>query len=250
MKPWSILLLVLWALGALLPARAEDVVLYAYHLKPPYIVDEAQRKGLYYDLAQELSKRVRGYTFRTEYLPRLRLERDLEKGTLKGLVVGVNPAWFKDLAHTRFLWSPPFMHDTDVVVSTPQHPLAYEGPQSLVGKKVGLSRGYYYFGVDELVADARVLRDDADGEEANLTKLLLGRVDAVIVTQRTLDYLQSHHSDWHNAFFVAPKPHDAYDRMVLIPREFAAVAAPLAAALGQLQQDARWRSRLKSANAW
>jgi polar amino acid transport system substrate-binding protein len=227
-------------LCACAPLGAAEFTLYAYHLKPPYIVDRERQVGLYYDLARLLGERIAGHTFKLVYLPRRRLEHELELGRLGGLVVGVNPAWFKDETRTRYWWSPPFLHDQDVVASLASAPVAYEGPESLVGKHVGLSMGYYYFGVDELVRAGRVRRDDAINEEASLEKLVLKRVDAVIVTRRTLDALARQRPEWRRQFHVARKPHDEFDRMILVPREQAAIAADLQAVLGPIMHDAEW----------
>jgi polar amino acid transport system substrate-binding protein len=221
-------------------ARASEFVLYAYHLKPPYIIDRDKQLGLYYDLARFLNERIPGHSFRTVYLPRRRLEHELQLGRLNGLVIGVNPAWFKDETRSRYLWSPPFLRDQDVVVSLAAAPVAYEGPESLVGKHVGLSMGYYYYGVDELVRAGRLTRDDAINEEVSLDKLALRRVDAIIVTRRTLDFLGRHRADWRRQFHVARKAHDEFDRMILIPRELAAIVPELAFVLGPIMNDPDW----------
>lgn len=227
-------------LWSCMPLGATEFTLYAYHLKPPYIIDRERQVGLYYDLARYLNERVAGHTFKLVYLPRRRLEHELELGRLGGLVVGVNPAWFKDDTRTRYLWSPPFLRDQDVVASLVAAPVPYEGPESLVGRHVGLSMGYYYYGVDELVRAGRVRRDDAINEESSLEKLVLRRVDAVIVTRRTLDTLARGRPEWRRQFHVARKPHDEFERMILVPRELAAILPDLQAVLGPIMHDAEW----------
>jgi polar amino acid transport system substrate-binding protein len=233
-------------LGCGTPAAADDIVLYAYHLKPPYLIDRDRQSGLYYDLARYLNEHVPGHTFKTVYLPRKRLETELDNGRLNGLVVGVHPSWFRDAARTRYLWSPPFMQDEDVVVSRLADPVQYDGPDSLAGKHLGLSFGYYYFGVDELVRAGRISRDDAVSEEASLDKLYRKRVDATIITRRTFDYLLRQRSDWQQQFYVARKPHDAFERMILIPREFSFAAPGISSALAAILQDPAWQKALRS----
>jgi len=233
-------------LGCGTPAAADDIVLYAYHLKPPYLIDRDRQSGLYYDLARYLSEHVPGHTFKTVYLPRKRLETELENGRLHGLVIGVHPSWFRDAARTRYLWSPPFMQDEDVVVSRLSEPVQYDGPESLAGKHLGLSFGYYYFGVDELVKTGRITRDDAVSEESSLDKLYRKRVDATIITRRTFDYLLRQRSDWQQQFYVARKPHDAFERMILIPREFSSAAPGISSALAAILQDPNWQKTLRS----
>lgn len=244
MKTFLSLLLLALLLAVPGPARADEVILYAYHLKPPYIIDRAKETGLYYDLARYLNERISGHTFRTVYLPRRRLEHDLELGRLHGLVIGVNPSWFKDEKRTRYDWSPPFLRDEDVVVSHQAAPVGYLGPESLVSKHIGLSMGYYYYGIDELVRAGRIMRDDAVNEEATLEKLALKRIDAAVVTRRTLEYLQRQRREWRGAFHVASKPHDEFDRMILIPHAYSALLPDLAAALGPIGHDVDWQKRI------
>jgi polar amino acid transport system substrate-binding protein len=243
----KVLRLILLALFLLAPATAAgaEIILYAYHLKPPYLVDREKQTGLYYDLARYLNDRIASHTFKTVYLPRRRLEHDLEVGRLHGLVVGVNPAWFKDETRARHLWTPPFLRDEDVVVSQAEQVVEYEGPESLVGRTVGLSMGYYYFGIDELVRGGRIQRDDAVNEESSLDKLARRRIDAAVVTQRTLDYLLRQRPEWKGKFHVARKPHDQFDRMILVPKEFAYLLPDLNAALGPIGHDPAWLKFLR-----
>lgn len=228
------------------PAAADEIILYAYHLKPPYIIDRAKQVGLYYDVARYLNERIASHTFKTVYLPRKRLETQLEMGQLHGMVIGVHPTWFKDGDRTRYLWSPPFMHDEDIVVSRASEPVNYEQPESLVGKHVGLSFGYYYYGVDELVKAGKVERDDAINEEITLDKLVHKRVDAAIVTRSTYDYMLRQRSEWQKLFYIARKPHDAFERMILMPREFGAAAPGVAVALTLIMQDPAWQKLMRS----
>jgi polar amino acid transport system substrate-binding protein len=244
MKVLRLILLTMLLLLSPLVVGAE-ITLYAYHLKPPYIIEREKQSGLYFDLARYLNDRISGHTFKTVYLPRRRLEHDLELGRLHGLVIGVNPAWFKDETRARYLWSAPFLRDEDVVVSPIEQPIEYEGPESLVGRNVGLSMGYYYFGIDELVRAGRIQRDDAINEESSLDKLLRRRIDATVVTQRTLDYLVRQRPEWKGKFRTARKAHDQFDRMILVPKEFAHLLPDLNAALGPATHDPAWLKLLR-----
>ncbi|WP_269532444.1 ABC transporter substrate-binding protein [Chitinimonas sp. BJYL2] len=236
-----ILLLVCCAF-ALHTAQAAVVVLYTYHIKPPYIVDADKEVGLYYDLASWLNKRTRKHHFKVEPMPRKRLDAELEAEKLDGLVIGVNPVWFKDKARTRYLWTQAFMSDIDLVVSRREKPIPYSGPESLTNLRIGLPAGYYYFGVDELVKAGKVIRDDAANEGANLQKLASGRVDAIIVSRPTLDYFIRQQPAWQTRFSIADIPHDAFDRHILIPKTLGHLLPELNAALANLGRDPEWKA--------
>lgn len=238
-------LIALAAGGLSLPTwAAEDVVLYAYHLKPPYLTSLSKREGLYFDLAEMLGLRMVGMHFRTEYLPRKRLESDLELGRLKGVVIGVNPSWFKDSERTRFHWTPAFMHDVDVVVSRHERPVEYTGPESLVGQHMALPRGYYYYGIDELVRAGRIQRQDTESEETALMMLVLGRADVTVITRRTLYSLLSVRPGLRGKLHVAGTPHDEFDRHILVPKELAHLHKPLSDAVLALVKEPAWQTRL------
>lgn len=223
-----------------LPAFARDIVIYDYHLKPPFIVDVDKRQGLDFDIAAYLSART-GYHFRLEYLPRNRLNRMIDLNTLDGLVIGANPAWFGDAKQTRFLWSQPYLQDDDLVISLRQGPIDYSGPDSLRGLRVGFPEGYYYTGISELADAGALMRDNAPTEEQNLLKLLAKHIDVTIVSRSTYDYLLRQHPDWTNRFFVAAQPEEHYDRRLLVPRSLAEAHRKLQAVLEKLPRDPAWK---------
>ena len=228
-------------LFTILPAFGRDVLIYDYHLKPPFIVDVDRRTGLDFDIAAYLSART-GYRFRLEYLPRNRLNRMIELNTLDGLMIGVNPAWFGDSKQTRFLWTQPYMQDDDLVISLHQGPIDYSGPASLKGLRVGFPEGYYYTGISELADSGELMRDNAPTEEQNLLKLLAKHIDVTIVSRSTYDYLLRQHQDWANRFFVADQPEEHYDRRLLVPRQLADVHRKLQAVLDKLPRDPAWKT--------
>lgn len=225
---------------------AADIKLYAYHLKPPYIIDAEKGVGLYYDLARKLNQAQTQHHYKTYYLPRKRLESLLEQEQLDGLVLGVNPHWFNDASQHRFAWSTGWIKDRDIVVSRSEHPVNYARPDSLLGKRVGLSLGYYYFGVNELADKGQLVRDNSPNESVTLEKLVLGRVDAMIITQRTLNHLYKQHPEYVGKLYSAPIPHDSYERMILLPKSQQALVPSLNQALAKVADDPQWQAQLRA----
>lgn len=226
-------------------ASVQTLPLYAYHLKPPFLSDLQRREGLYYEFAEMLSLRTPGLRFRTEYLPRRRLDQELDAGRLDGLVLGVHPTWFRDPERRIHLWSPPFMHDADVVISRQERPVIYTGPASLAGLRLALPRGYYYAGINELVAEGRALRFDSESEETALMMLSLERADASVITRRTLYALLARRPGLRGRFFIAELAHDEFDRHLLIPRRFADLHVTINNAVAALARDPAWLTRLQ-----
>jgi polar amino acid transport system substrate-binding protein len=227
-------------------AMAAEIKLYAYHLKPPYIIDAEKGTGLYFELAKRLNQVQTQHRYTTVYLPRKRLESLLEQEQLDGLVLGVNPHWFNDASQHRFAWSHGWIKDRDIVISRSDQPVNFSRPDSLVGKRVGMSLGYYYFGVSELADKGQLTRDNSPNESVTLEKLVKGRVDAMIITQRTLNHLYKQHPEYVGKLFIAPIPHDTYERMILLPKAQQALVPVLNQSLAKLAEDPHWQGLLKA----
>ncbi len=240
------LLTLIWPLAAAEAvggARIETATVYGYHLKPPFILDTSMNRGLYFDFSTYINARLGYELLQTEYMPRKRLEADLPTPRFNGLVIGVNPLWFHDPKEEKYYWTAPIMRDRDEVVSRQETRFEYNGPESLIGKTVGLSLGYYYFGVDELVAKGKVTREDTDGELQNLQKLLRGRVDVIIISRSTLDYYMKHNNE-HRSFYISGRPHDVFDRRVLIPKHRKDIYDQIAPIVAKMDSDPLWISMM------
>ncbi len=228
--------------------EAEVFFLYAYHNKPPYYAEFATERNagkpwLYEDLADYLNERQSAFRVRIKYLPRVRLEKELERGTLKGGIVGVNPLWFRDLERTRFWWTPPFMQDRDVVVVQQGKAFPYEHPRDLIGKQLTLPRGLYWWGVTELILAGKIRAEETDHDVQNLHKVALGRADATITSYLSFQRMMKDHFP-QGGLECLPVPHDQYERRILVPLRYEAQYQALAAALDGAQDDPAWRRRL------
>lgn len=196
---------------------AQKVVLYVYHLKAPYILDNNEQTGLYYDVANILNRFQTNVVFTTYFVPRKRLDKMVETGLLDGLVLGVNPIWFKDAEQEKFLWSDTLFEDVDDFVSFKQKPFDYENQTSLIGKTLGGILGYRYYGVDELVEQGQLTRVNTNEEQHLLEMLTKGRLDVAIVSRSTREYLE-HVNSWEGLFYISEVPHDRYGRHIMGPK--------------------------------
>jgi polar amino acid transport system substrate-binding protein len=226
----------------LLPmALAVEVTVYDYHLKPPFILDVDKRLGLDFDITEYLNSKQQDFHFHTEFMPRNRINALLATGSLDGLVIGVDELWFHDQAKIRYLWSPSYLPDEDVVVSLKTRPISYSGPESLIGLNVGFPQGYYYFGITELAEANKLNRDYAPSEENNLKKLAAHRIDVTIVSRSTYNYLLKAHPEWRNVFSIASTPEERFERHFLIPTKMTGVHALLKRLIPQALQDPAWQ---------
>lgn len=234
----------LLSLGSRYAFAIDMVKVYSYHLKPPLILDANTGRGLYTDMLSYLNKENSAYRFQLQYLPRRRLDTLVKSGNLDGIVIGVNPVWFDDKSEKKFLWTTPVMGDIDDVISTKKHPVEYAGPESLEGMRIGLVLGYYYFGVNELISEGKIQRDDASSEEHNFKKLLAGRIDAAIISRSSYDYEMKHYPEMQGLFHISKKPHDVFDRRIMVPLNMVKIHAQINTILKDAADDPNWQKMI------
>jgi polar amino acid transport system substrate-binding protein len=222
----------------------ENITIYTYHHKTPLIIDEALKKGLYYDAIRYFNSMNKEYQFNLIYLPRRRLDLMVKSNSLDGIVIGVNPLWFGDKEEKKYLWTSTLVSDVDQVISTKEKSFEYTGPDSLKNMRVGLVLGYYYYGLSELADNGLLKRDDATSEDHHFRKLLADRIDVAVISRSNYDYAMKHEPDLVGKFHTSKKPHDQFDRRILLPLKYAKVHNVLNGILQKMASDPVWRATL------
>lgn len=206
-------------------ANKQEVIVYTYHSKPPYVADIINEEGSYYDFVATMNDLSDTYHFTLHFLPRNRLDLYLRENKVEGFVIGVNPKWFKDIKRTRYFWSEAIYNDRDEFVSLASNPFEFTGADSLHGKVVGASRGYIYRGVDTVVAKGLAQRINAVNEAAVFKLILKGRVDVGIISKKSLPaFFKNNNTDLvfseigEQGIHLSKRPHDEFTRHLLIPK--------------------------------
>ncbi len=228
--------------------RAEVFTLYTYHDKPPYYHNQnaqAHEQSIYEDFVAYLNEKQKELKVELFFKPRKRLENQLKEGQLNGGIIGVNPLWFDDQEKKKFLWSSAFMLDKDVVVTQKGNLFAYRHPNDLVGLRLALSRGLYYWGITELAVNKKIIVYETGSDVQNLEMVLLGRVDATITSMLTFNYFSKNKFSPAD-FSVLETPHDQYERMVLIPQHYERAHHTLESIIRKASDDPEWQNRLKN----
>lgn len=220
-------------------ARAETIKVYTSANFAPLVLHGGG--GIYPDLVDYLNrKNLAPYTFTLSYLPRKRLQVQLEEGSLDGIVIGMMPQWFDDLAQKKYLWTAPFAADRFLLVSNAAHPIGAQPAAALAGARIGMTLGYVYPGIDEWVRRNGLVRSDAPSEEKSLDKLLLNRVDCSAVVESVVRYYIKTRG-LQGKFMLAPLPGPDTERRFLMPHAQKAVYDKLAPLLNKLKDDAEWQ---------
>ncbi|WP_105167948.1 substrate-binding periplasmic protein [Pseudoalteromonas sp. T1lg23B] len=202
-----------------LVAAKQVVTIYAYHLKAPYIIDVEQEQGLYFDFALLLNQYQSEHVFKIEFMPRKRLNRDIEQSTLDGLIIGVNPVWFRDRQQKKFAWSEPFMTDRDEFVSNIKAPFEFAGQASLYGKTIGGVRGYHYFQVAPAVKIGKADQLETSTELQLLEMVVKQRLEIAVISKSTMNYLLAMNKHWDSEIHLSEQPHESYTRSLLAPKD-------------------------------
>ncbi|PKI13040.1 hypothetical protein [Colwellia sp. 12G3] len=219
------------------------VMVYVYHLQPPLIIDLESKRGLYFEFVERLNKLSDKYEFEVAYIPRKRIERMLDSQSMQGVLLGVNPIWFKDKNETRYLWTSSIINDRDEMVSLRTKPIEFNGPDSLAGKIIGGVRGFYYYGINELVSADRANRVDTVSEPDLLTMLIKQRVEIAIIGSLTFDYMVKK-NNWQEKFYLSNTPHDIFERKILTPLNMNNVHRHLQKLTSIIKQDEGWKASI------
>lgn len=239
MRKVCLILLLLAAAVLHRSAGAEVVTVYTSANFAPLIV--GSDSGVYADMVAYLNrKRLPGLSFKLAYLPRKRLQMLVEESQLDGIVIGMMPHWFDDTAQQRYLWTEPFAVDRFVVATRSGSGFNPHVPGSMTGRSVGLVLGYVYPDLDDWIRQQGLVRNDAAGEEVNLDKLRLGRVDCVALAESVARYYIRTH-DAAGQFVLTPLPARQTERRFLVPPAKAAVFTTLAPAIRKLRDDPAWQ---------
>ena len=226
------------------PGWAETVNVYTNATFPPLVIDA--KLGLYPELVEYLNgQKDTDLEFVLETLPRKRLQALLEGGNLDGIIIGMMPQWFDDPDQTRYLWTEPFFYDSFVLVSDTRNPVFFSQTDTMGRLKIGVTFGYVYPGIDEWLSRHKFVRDEAPTEERNLDKLMLGRVDAVIVAESVLRYYTKTHR-MSAGIVIESLPGQQTERRFLVPKAKQQVFDKLAPLIRKLNADPNWR-RIQSA---
>jgi polar amino acid transport system substrate-binding protein len=242
---WLPLLLAALALSS--TARAEvQLPLLTYYDYGPFMQPGLQ-DGLTHQLAGWMNKHLAGrYRVLPAYLPKGRVDRLLQDPDWAGALVWIDPGFVGDAAQRRYHWSVSLLEEGDYVVWRSSDRFEYRGPESLLGRSLGTVAYQRYPGLEDWMQQGRIRREDAPSQEAALRKLLLGRVDTVLLAASTLAELRAVLPDLDRQIHLSTQPYRRISRRLMLgPGVPAAQRAELLALVQRMDCDADWQAVLK-----
>lgn len=194
--------------------KTKEIPLYTYHTHPPFILQE--EKGLSFDLAVYLTQKSAGrFRFMVKSMSRPRVNKMITEKK-NGIVPWVNPAWFKDKAENKHLWTRGvLMEDGNAIISQQKLKLVYNGPDSLDGMFFGGLKGHLYEGIDDYIKNTgRLKRVDAENHMDNFRKLINQRIHATLTPKSGAEYIIQREG-LEKELFISPKLHSTFTRRII-----------------------------------
>lgn len=231
-------------LGTGLAAAPQTLPLYTPYLDAP--LDATSPGNLTTKLAGWLSERSGGrYRFVATQLQRERLNALIAKPDWVGAVAWANPRWFDDVGQRRYLWTPAYMQDADIVVSDRRRPVEFLGEgRSLKGLTLATVAGHRLPDLDWLIAAGSLRRVDAQRELDALRLLQRGRVDVALVQAISMEHFRRELPGLEQWLHVAGQPRTTHRRHLFTAPGNEALRNFLASQLPALETDPAWRATL------
>ncbi|WP_148278930.1 substrate-binding periplasmic protein [Bdellovibrio bacteriovorus] len=187
------LLLIFFVLTISLCAQAEDKMIIRASipagLAPPLLIEKGDKKeGLIVDYTNALAE-ILGRKAQFSVVTRYRLLGYLLKGQMD-ILCYTSPLW--DSSQDKMDFSKTLFIKREIVIGQAPMPKTVEG---LKGKTLGTMLQYVYPTLDPYFSTGKINREDNVSEEANLKKLLHGRIQYVVTDQIFLDYFRLKNPD-------------------------------------------------------
>jgi polar amino acid transport system substrate-binding protein len=231
-------------LGCAFAQAQTEVTVFTYNDRPPFVVNKAKQDGLEYRLVQWLNTQGKAYHFTLKVVTGPEAKAMVASQDLKGVLIGVSPAWFSEQVRNTWLWTPPVLWDRNVVTSLTPTKVEYTNPSALEGHTLAGVKGFVYPGIMEAVKAGKIKRTDTDSEIASLEMVAAHKVDFTIVSEWTLLYAQLR-LFMDGDFYMAAKPFQAFERKVLVPPAMKELHEYLTRILADVKQNAGWQEATK-----
>ena len=187
---------------------SENVQIYSYHHKPPFIVNLDKKQGLTFDIVKLMNKHSTKHKYKVNYLPRKRL--DLKENRI---VLWTHPKW--EMKRDNFQWFSLKLEDSDVIIFKEENKIDFKGPESLVGETLVCVTGYFYKSINELMKSGDIKRVNLTAESQIIEVIDHDRYKYGIMSLSALNYTQDR-SPKFKSILYANNPQDSFERHIQI----------------------------------
>jgi len=223
------------------PALAEQVMLDTSN--PPFMYGaEGKVLGVYPAILAEAFKKM-GVPLEMEAVPWKRAIAAIDEGK-----AGVGGIYKNEERLKKYDYSDKLFDEVIQVYVRKGAEFAFSGVPSLIGKKVGVLRGWSYGDDFDAAAKAgKIITDEAEGDAQNFAKLAAGRIDAVLAIRESGD-INMASPDMAKAVAALPTPLSSSPSFLAFNKSAKKtdVLAKFNAAIAQMKADGSLDALVKS----
>ncbi|MGE6649625.1 substrate-binding periplasmic protein [Shewanella colwelliana] len=148
---------------------------------PPFYSSMLENKGVVFDMVQQAFQQA-GYEIEHQFFPFVRATTLIKNGYAQG-IIGV---WYRPEREQWIAFSKPLLSVNIVLYKRSNSRIKFEQMSDLKGYRIGIGRGYAN---PQRFSQAQLTTEEASSDKENLKKLLLGRVDLVLISDDVAKYL-------------------------------------------------------------
>ncbi|WP_169567879.1 substrate-binding periplasmic protein [Sneathiella limimaris] len=234
--------LVLLIKSAFAQAEGKTLNVVTYYDYPPFVTDKNQ--GLFFNFIEEL-KELAGpdYQINSQVLPRKRLNELLQEG--RSIIVPfIHWSFFQDPEQDRYIWTPAFAVEKNLILSHTNNPVLYRGEaQNLTGLKFASVRGHVYVELQQAIDEGKI-RNIITNSQISCLKLLLNqRVDFTTLPSSTLQfYLRKLNAK--EEIHIATVPRTVFGRHVMMTKNLVGQRELLNQVVEKIKDSKEWQKNL------
>jgi|GEM_PF-2653059 len=237
---WTKSALVLCLLLVASVSQAKSYKIYSYHTDAPFYLPN-QSSDLSRAWVQSFNRLNSDTQLELIQIPRPKLNALVKSGK-PYLILWANALWFKS-KDKNIRTTDVMFWDADIWLSNKNDQVNYESPKDLIGLTIGGRTGYYYKGVNELVAQEKITRIDQSTDIKNAESLIAKKIKAFVMSRSSYLYWQTTDMDIQ-PFYTAISAHDAFTRHVLVSSDNQHLIALINKTIKTLKLDSDWQAKL------
>ena len=178
-RPRKYLLLLAVCVSLQVHAADTPLIVCVDAANPPFMsLVDGKPRGLYPSVIAA-ALQAAGVSATVDARPWKRCITDMDDGT-----VGVGGIYKNDERVQKYDFSEPIFVERMAVYIHTQHPLDFVGTDSLLGKRIGVVRGWSYGDAfDKAVKDGKITVEEVTADAQNFQKIAAGRIDAVLAIE-------------------------------------------------------------------
>lgn len=226
------------------PVCAKEIIVANYHNYSPWIIDEENKKGIFFEFVQELNKRSKGeYTFIAQIYPRARLDLKLIHNP-DIIVPFVDPKFFNDLGLKKYSWSKNIFEDKSYFVFNKGKEFDTQDLSTLKNKRFSATIGHQYPDLEPYFNNRHIKKDETSTYISSILKIVHNRnVDFAVMDDSFKIYVKTKKIIPFEKISFSQRPRFIIKRMILVNNSDPKLLMFLNNCIVEIQKEPRWQKK-------